>query len=254
MIAIFKRSLLCALAFGTALSVSVAAKAAEVKIIASNAVKEAYRELLPAFEKASGNKVTVDWGATVDIVKRVQSGEKVDVIVVSAAGIDGLVKEGKLDPMTRASAAKSSIGVAVRAGLPKPDISTSDALKKTLLGSKTILVSGGLSGDYMLGVFRKLGIADAIKGKIKQLSADHAPGEALGQGEGDIAFTQTSELLPYKGITYVGPLPNDVQLVTLFSLAATRNASSPDAAKALIKYVTSPAATAVLKKHGLEPG
>jgi molybdate transport system substrate-binding protein len=233
---------------------STMANAAEVKIIASNAVKEAYRELLPAYEKASGNKVTVVWGATVDIVKQVENGEHADVIVVSDAGIDQLIKGGKLDPATRVRAAKSSIGVAVREGLPKPDVSTSEGLKKALLGSKTILVSGGLSGDYMLDVFKRLGIADALKPKIKQLTPDRPPGEALGRGEGDIAFTQTSELLPYKGITYIGPLPNDVQLVTLFSLALTRNTASSDAAKKLTAFVSTPSAVTVLKKHGLEPG
>lgn len=253
MIPSFKRGLIGAAIVCAAWTGAGPAGAAAIKLIASNAVKEAYRELLPAFEKASGHTIIVDWGATVDINKRIENGEAADLVVVSKAGIDMLVKDGKVEGASRADVAKSSIGIAVRIGAPKPKIATSEDLKKTLLSSNTILVSGGLSGDYMLGVFRRLGVAEALAPKIKQLSPDHAPGDALEHGEGDIGFTQTSELLPYK-VTYVGPLPADVQLVTVFSAGVPREAKQPDAAKALIRFLAGASAVPVLKKTGLEPG
>jgi molybdate transport system substrate-binding protein len=248
-----KRRLIGVAIVCAAFSAATPVGAAEIKVIASNAVKEAYKELLPAFEKASGNKISVDWGATVEIANRIENGETADLIIVSAAGADMLVKDGKLDGGTRADVAKSSIGVAVRTGLPKPDISTSAALKKTLIASKAILISGGLSGDYMLSLFRQLGIAEDVQPKIKQLSPDHAPGDALAHGEGDITFTQTSELLPYR-VTYVGPLPSDLQLVTVFSAAIPRNAPQPQGAKALMKFLTGENAIPILTKAGLDPG
>jgi molybdate transport system substrate-binding protein len=230
------------------------AQAAEITMIASNAVKAAYTQLLPAFEKASGHHVTVSWVGTADAIKRVNAGEVADIVIAPHGTIDALIAGGKLVPGSRMDLVKSLTAVAVRAGLPKPDISSGEALKRALLASKGVIVSGGPSGTYMLQLFEKMGIAEQIKPKMKQLAPGANPGEALVHGEGDIGFTQVSEFLPVKGINYVGPLPHDVELVTVFSSGIPRNAREPEAAKALVAFVTSPAAAAVVKRSGLEPG
>ncbi len=174
-----------------------AAHAAEIKIIASNAVREPYRELIPVFEKATGHRVTVDWGGTLDIVKRVAGGEVADIVIIPAARIDTFVKEGKLTG--RVDLAKSGVGVAVRAGLPRPDISTAEALKKTLLAAKSIVLSSGPSSFYLPTLFEKMGIAADLKPKITQIGPGLGVGATLARGEGEIGFTQMSELMSVDG-------------------------------------------------------
>jgi len=242
------------LAMSGALMGAVAtAQGAEIKMIASNAVKEPYIQLVPQFEKASGHRVSIDWGGTADIIKRISGGEVADVVITTAPSIDGLIKQGKLAEGSRVDLVKSLIGAAVRAGAPKLDISSGEALKKTLLAANRIVLSAGPSGVYLDTLFRNIGIADQINGKITRLAPGASPGEAVARGEGDIGFTQVSELLAVKGIDYLGPVPADVQQVTTFSAGLNKNAPQPEAAKALLKFLTSPAAATILKKTGLEP-
>jgi molybdate transport system substrate-binding protein len=241
------------LAICAAVLASSGAGAAEIKMIASNAVKEAYTKLVPVFEKKSGHHVTVDWGGTADIVNRVSRGEVADVVATTAAYIDDLTKQGKLVPGSRVDLAKSTIGVALRPGAPKPDLSSGEGLKKSLLAAKGIVISGGPSGVYLNEWFRKMGIADQIKSKTIQLAPGASPGEAVARGEGDLGFTQVSELLAVKGIVYLGPVPTDVQQVTVFSAGIPRNAPQPDAAKALVRFLTSAEAAPTLKETGLQP-
>lgn len=233
---------------------SVSASAAEIKMMASNAVKDAYVELIPAFEKQSGHKVTVAWGGTLDIKKRIADGEVTDIVITPARDIDDMIRSGKLAQGSRVDLVKSIIGVAVRRGTPKPDLSSGESLKKALQASNAVIISGGPSGYYMLDLFGKMGIAAALKPKMKQTASGEPVGEALARGEGDIGFTQVSEFLTIKGIDYVGPMPSDVQLVTVFSAGMHRAAPSPDAAKALLRFLTGPAAAPVLNTAGLEPG
>ena len=229
-----------------------AAGAAGIKMIASNAVREPYGELLPAFEKSSGHKVTVDWGGTVDIVKRVESGEIADIVIVPAARIDDLIAKGRL--ASRTDLVRSGVGVAARAGVPRPDVSSVEALRSTLLAAKSIVLSSGPSSLYMPTLFQKMGIADAVKPKIIQIAPGLGVGDTLARGEGEIGFTQMSELMSVKGIQYLGPLPAEVQFVTVFSAGLHASAPAPEAARALLKVLTGPDATPVLKSHGMEPG
>lgn len=246
---LFRSLALCA-----ALLVSAtAARAAEIKMIASNAVKEAYTRLVPVFEKQSGHHVTINWGGTADIMRRIEGGEVTDIVVTTSASIDELTRHGKLAPGSRVDLAKSTIGVALRPGAPKPDLRNGEGLKTSLLAAKSIILSGGPSGVYLATLFQKMGIADEIKGKTKTLAPGASPGEAVARGEGDIGFTQVSELLAVKGIDYLGPLPADVQQVTVFSAGLHKAAPAPDAAKALVKFLTSPDAAPAVKKSGLEP-
>jgi molybdate transport system substrate-binding protein len=127
-------------------------------------------------------------------------------------------------------------------------------LKKSLLAAKSIILSGGPSGIYLTDLFQKMGIAEQIKAKTTRLAPGASPGEAVAHGQGDIGFTQVSELLAVKGIVYLGPLPADVQQVTVFSAGIKRRAPQPDAAKALLRFLTSPEAAPTLRETGLQPG
>jgi molybdate transport system substrate-binding protein len=229
-----------------------AAGAAEIKVIASNAVREPYRELMPIFEKETGHKVAIDWGGTVDIVKRVAGGEVADIVIIPAGRVDDFVKQGKL--AGRIDLAKSGVGVAARAGAPRPDISSAEALKNTLLAAKSIILSSGPSSLYLPTLFQKLGIAGELKPKITQIGPGLGVGAAIARGEGDIGFTQMSELMSVEGIEYLGPLPAEIQMVTVFSGAVHAAAPAPDAARALLKFLTTPQAATVLRRHGMEPG
>jgi molybdate transport system substrate-binding protein len=238
---------------GALMGAAATAQGAEIKMIASNAVKEPYIQLVPQFEKTSGHRVSIDWGGTADIIKRISGGEVADIVITTAPSIDGLIKEGKLASGSRVDLVKSLIGAAVRAGAPKLDISSGEALKKTLLAVNRIVLSAGPSGVYLDTLFRKIGIADQIDAKITRLAPGASPGEAVARGEGDIGFTQLSELLAVKGITFLGPLSPDVQQVTTFSAGLHRQAPQADAAKALLKFLTSAQSAPVVKKTGLEP-
>ena len=229
------------------------AHAADIHLLASNAVKQAWLQLAPKFEKLSGDKVVVEWGGTADIARRIGNDEQQDVVIAPAATIDDLIRQGKLAPGSRADIAASPIGVAVRRSATRPDLSSGDALKRFLLSAKSIVISAGPSGIYLNGLFRKWGIAEAIKGKTRQLAPGENPGEVLARGAGDIGFTQVSELLPLNGIDYLGPLPADIQNATIFSAGLGLMAQNSNGARALVKFLTAPDAATVLTKTGLKP-
>jgi molybdate transport system substrate-binding protein len=236
-----------------AVLLSTAAYAAEIKILATQAVEGAYRELVPLFEKASGHKVATTFTGTLDAQKRIAAGEAYDLIIMAGPAIDDLIKAGKVAPGTRVDLATSGVGVAVRAGVPKPDIHSTETLKKALLAAKSIGYSSGPSGVYLAGLFRRLGIADQLKPKLKQASSGVFVGSLIASGEVEIGFQQVSELAHYPGIDFVGPLPADIQNVTVFSSGMHTKATSVDAAKAWIAFLTSPAAAAAFRSKSMEP-
>jgi molybdate transport system substrate-binding protein len=238
-----------ALGFGTG-----AVHAAEVKVMAANALKDAYVELVADFERTSGHKVTTTWGGTEGIAKRVGDGEVVDVVIIAAPNIDKLILAGRLAAGSRADFARSVMGVAVRSGLPKPDISSGDAVRKAVLAANTVAYSSGPSGFYLADLFRKMGIADQIKDKVRQPPSGVQVGDLLARGEADLGFQQVSELLHVKGIDYLGPLPADIQNTTVYSAGLHAAAPAPDAARALVKFLTAPEAGPALRKIGMEPG
>jgi len=231
-----------------------AAAAAEIKVLASIAVKEAYSEVVPHFEKSSGHKVVTSWAGTADIMKRIGGGEVVDLVILAAASVDTLTTQGRVVAGSKTAVAKSGVGIAVRSGAPKLDISSGEALKKGLLAAKSIAYSSGPSGIYLAGLFQKWGIADEIKSRVTVLPPGQSVGEFVARGEAAVGFQQVSELLAIKGIDFLGPLPPDIQLVTVFSAGLHTQAPAPDAAKALVKFLTSPEAAAAIKKSGMEPG
>jgi len=233
---------------------AAAANAAEIRVLSTQATEEAYRELVPQFEQASGHKVATVFTGTLDANKRLAAGESYDLLIMSAPSIDEHIKSGKVAAGSRVDLAKSGVGVGVKAGAPKPDISTTEALKKTLLAAKSIGYSTGPSGVYMIGLFQRLGIADEVKPKLKQTPTGVFVGSIIASGEAEIGFQQVSELSHFAGVDYIGPLPADVQQFTTFASGIMAGAKEPDAAKALVKFITSPNAAAAFKKRGMEPG
>jgi molybdate transport system substrate-binding protein len=249
------RSIMRGLAVGAALcALGGAADAAEIKMLASNAVKEAYGHLLPAFEKASGHRVTVVWGGTADIVKRIDGGELTDIVIITDAAIDGLVSGGKLAAAGRTTVAKSGVGAAVRTGAPKPDLSSGDALKKSLLAAKGIVVTPGPSNPFLHQLFDRMGIASEMNAKEIKPESGQQLTDPIVAGKADIVFSQTSELIAVKGIDYAGPLPAGSQIVLTYNAAFHRAAPQPGPAKDLVKFLTTLEAGKVLKQNGLDPG
>ncbi len=232
-----------------------AADAAEIKVLVSNALKSTLEELAPQFEKTSAHKLSLTFGAAAEIKTSIEKGAAVDVAILTTAVTDDLVKEGKLTAAGRADITRSGAGVAARKGAPKPDISTTDAFKHALLDAKSIAyVEAGATAPYIKSLFERLGIADQIKPKLKPQPTSNPAAQAVANGEAELGITQISEILPYAGAELVGPLPAEVQLYTVYPAAVAAGTKEPDAAKALIKFLTAPAAIAVLKAKGLSPG
>ena len=223
---------------------------ANIKVMLSAAFKEAYLELVPPFERASGHKVENLWVPSVQMMNRLKEGETVDLVILSAAALEDLRKAGIVSERT--DLARSGIGVAVKTGAPKPDISSGEALKRTVLAAKGVAYSTGPSGIYLIKLFERMGIAEQIKSRVKQVQGVPA-GSIVARGEAELAFQQVSELLPVPGIELVGPLPPDVQEITIFSAGLHAKAPHPDAARALVKHLTAPAAAPVIKNKGMEP-
>lgn len=221
-----------------------------VTVMASAAFKEAYLELVPEFERASGHAVTSLWVPSVKMMARLKGGEQVDLVILSAAALDELIQAGII--AERFDLARSGVGVAVKAGAPKPDISSGEALKRAVLAARGIAYSTGPSGLYLAGLFQRMGIADQIRHKVRQVQGEPA-GAVAARGDAEIAFQQVSELLPVPGIELVGPLPPDIQQITVFSAGLHARARSPDAARALVKFLTAPAAAPVIRRKGMEP-
>ena len=223
---------------------------AQIKVMLSAAFKEAYLELVPQFERGTGHKVENLWVPSVRMMSRLKGGETVDLVILSAASLDELRTAGLISDRT--DLARSGIGVAVKSGARKPDLSSGEAVKRAVLAARGIAYSTGPSGIYLMELFQRMGIAESIKSRVKQVQGEPAGG-VVARGEAEIAFQQVSELLPVPGIDFVGPLPADIQQVTVFSAGLHVAAKQPDAARALVKFLTAPAAAPVIRKKGMEP-
>jgi molybdate transport system substrate-binding protein len=229
-------------------------QAAEIKLLASSAMKGARLELIPQFEKATGHQVSAAWSSAPDVQKRISAGEAADLIILGDSGTEELIKQGKLAPGSRANFAKSGIGVAVRAGAPKPDISSAEAVKRSVLAAKSVAYSAGASGTYLVSMFQKLGISDEVKAKTAEVKPGEPVGEVVARGDAEIGFNQMSELIRVNGIQILGPLPAEIQNITVYSGGIHTATKEADGATALVKFLTAPAAVPIIKKHGLEPG
>ena len=233
---------------------NISANAADIRVIGSNALKTTLEQLAPAFEKATGHKIVFTWGAAVPLKAEIEKGATFDLAVLTTTAVDDLIKQGKLLGATRATLANSGAGVAVRKGAPKPDISTVETFKRALLNAKSVaFVEQGGTGIYLKALLQRLGIADALKDKIKLLPPENPAAQAIANGEAEIGMTQISEILPYDGAELVGPFPKEIQLVTSFATAVGASSRQLEPAKALIKFLTAPAAALVYKANGLAP-
>jgi len=234
------------------------AAAAEVRVMISGGLTAAFNALVPEFERTTGNKVSTAYGpsmgTTVNAIPvRLERGEPTDVLIMVGYALGDLVKKGKVVADSRVDLVKSLIGVAVKAGAPKPDISSADALKRALLAAKSIAYSDSASGVYVsTEMFAKLGITEEMKDKARKIPATPV-GEIVAHGDAEIGFQQFSELMPVQGIDIVGPLPSELQKVTVFSAGIAAVSKEPEAGKALIKFLTSPAARAEIIRSGMEP-
>ena len=234
-----------------------AAYAEDCIVMTSGAFAAAYLELAPGFERATKNTLVTaatSMGTGEQAIRaRVARGEAVDVVIVDADALDDMVRNGLIVASSRVALARSGIGIAVRAGARKPDISSVDALKRALLAATSVAYSASVSGDYLVKeVFPRLGIADQMKAKGRRIERERV-GAVVARGEAEIGFQQLSELLPIQGIEVVGPLPSDVQRITTFSAGIAVRAQHPETAKALIDFLASRAASDVVARSGMEP-
>jgi len=232
------------------------ASAAEIKVMSTVALSATLDELKPRFESATGNKVTLVYSVIADLKKRVEAGETADVMILSRAALDDLQTQGKVAQGSIANVASSYVAIAVRAGAPKPNILTTESLKAALLGAKSIVYAdpakGGASGVYFAKVLDRLGIANEMKPKTMLVPGAQAA-EVVARGEAEMGVAQASEIVPIAGAQLVGPLPGDLNNVTVFAAGVGPGSQDANAAKALIQFITGPAGAAVLKSKGMDP-
>jgi molybdate transport system substrate-binding protein len=234
------------------------ASAAEVRVMISGGLTAAYKALVPEFERLTGNKVLTAYGpsmgTTVNAIPvRLERGEPADVLIMVGYALGDLIKQGKVIADSRVDLVRSPIGIAVKSGAPKPDISSAEAVKHALLAAKSIAYSDSASGVYVsTEMFQRLGIADAMKDKAKKIPAEPVAG-VVARGDAEIGFQQISEMLPVPGVDIVGPLPAELQNITVFSAGIATGSGEPDAGTTLIKFLASPAARDAIINSGMEP-
>jgi molybdate transport system substrate-binding protein len=256
------RYMACLFAFLITVVLGPGATAADLKVMISAGFFSVYKELGPAFENSTGHKLVTTRGPSIGdspeaIPTRLARGEEADVVIMDGVGVDLLDQGDLARPGSRMPLAESLIGMVVRAGQPKPDISTMDTLRKTLLAAKSIAYSDSSSGTYLSTIgFKKLGIADEISGQDEQ-GARSSLGRARGccrpRGEAEVGFQQVAELIHVPGVDFVGTVPSDVQPLTLFVGVLPKNSQHPDIAIALLHFLSSAEAAAVITKAGLKP-
>jgi molybdate transport system substrate-binding protein len=234
------------------------AMTAELRVMTSGAFTSAYLELIPRLEGLTKKKLvtaatSIGTGEN-SIPNRLRRGEPVDVVIVADGVLVGFIKDGLVMAESYTPLARSAIGMAVRAGAPKPDISTIDALKRMLLQAKSIAYSASVSGEYLTTeLYHRLGIADQVLSKSRRIEGGERVGAVIARGEAEIGFQQMSELLPVPGIDHITPLPPEVQKVSTFSAGVAVSTADSQAAHALVKFLASPEAARAIKNSGLEP-
>jgi molybdate transport system substrate-binding protein len=231
----------------------LAAQNTPVHVLASNGVKAVIEDLQKQAEQAIKRPLAIEYDTSSVVKKRIEDGAAFDVAILTSDVIDELAKAAKIDPGTRMEIARCGIGVGVRAGAAKPDIKTSAALKKALLASKSVtFAENGASRKYILEMYDKFGIADAMKAKTVLEQGSERSNARVADGSADMILTLVSEILPAPGVQLVGPLPNDVQHYVNFAVGTSKNSKNADADKALTKFLSSPAVEGTLKAKGMQ--
>jgi molybdate transport system substrate-binding protein len=240
------------------LALVLQAAAQEIHVMSSGGFTAPYQEMVPEFERKTRNKVLTAYGASMggahdSIPMRLERGEPVDVVIMASTALEQLIEQGKVVRGSRVDLVRSEIGMAVRSGAPKPDISTVEALIRTLLEAKSIAYSASASGIYIsTKLLPKLGIADQVRDKSIRVVSERV-GTVVARGDAEIGFQQVSELLPIPGLDYVGPLPAEAQEITIFSAGVATAAQNPKGARELIDFLASPDLVPAIRKAGLEP-
>jgi molybdate transport system substrate-binding protein len=233
------------------------ARAAEIKVLSTVAVKAVMEELIPRFERSSGHAVSIEFGTSAALRRQIDAGGRFDVFIVTPPEtIDDLIQQDKVATGTRTDFARTSVGVAVRTGTPKPDIGSVDAFKRALVSARSVGYTdparGGTSGLYLAGLIERLGISAELKSKTKLSAGIPALVEALAGGDIEIGMLQISEIVPDNRLELVGPLPGELEKTTVIAAGVLTNSAQPEASRALIKFLMSPAAVSVMKEKGME--
>ncbi len=242
-----------ALLLAAALLLGTGAQAADIVVLSSTGLTSTLTDLQQTFEAKTGDKLVLSFATTGQLKKRIEGGEAFDLCILTAPVIDDLTKSGKLIG-ARVDLARSGIGVAIKKGAPKPDLSTAEAFKQTILKAKSVAyTSEGASGTYFVGLTERLGIADAVKAKA-HTTPGGAAAELVAKGEAEVAIQQISELLGIAGTELAGPLPPELQTITTFSAGVGAQAQNAKGAQALAAFLTTPDAIAMIRVKGMEPG
>lgn len=231
-----------------------AANAAEIKVLAGSAIQPVMNDIVPAFERISGHRVVFDYGTVGGMAQRVQKGERADLAVVSGPQMDALQTDGKILAGTRLDLGKTGVGVFVRKGDPKPDISSVESFKSAMLAAKSIGYNEPAAGApvsiYLIGLFERLGVADQMMRKTVAFKERAERFGAVARGDVEIGFNQISEIIAVPAVDLVGPLPEAIQNYTLLSIACLANSEQQDAAKALVRYLSTPEVVATFRSRG----
>jgi molybdate transport system substrate-binding protein len=230
------------------------AQAAELKVVSGNGARAAVQELCAQFERTSGHKVSLRFEVNAALKRKIEGGETFDVAILNPPVLDDLIRQGKVVAGTRADIGRAGLGVAVRTGAQKPDIGSVDAFRRALLAAKSVAYPGeGASGIYFVGLLDRLGIAAEMKPKLKPMAAEDTV-EVVARGEADMVVVVSSRIFDVNGVEPVGPLPAELQTMIGFAAGMGAAAREPEAAKALIRFLTAPEAAPVLKAKGVQPG
>ena len=241
-----------------ALFATQAVLAGEIRVVTSGAFTEAYKKLVPIYEAASGHKVISSYGASIgnapdSIPSRFARGEAFDLVILSEGGLEALMRDGKLVKGSRVDVVRSQIGAAVRKGTPKPDISTVDALKQTLLNAKSVAYSASASGVYLsTEMFPKLGVQERLAVTGKKILSERV-GAVVARGDAELGFQQVSELIYFKELDFIGTLPDEVQQTIFFSAGLVEGSAQPELARHLLRFLTSTAVADIVRATGLDP-
>ena len=230
-----------------------AAPAADIKVLSGNGARAAVSALLIQFEHATGHKINLRFEVNADLETKIEAGETFDVAVLNPPVIDALIKAGKIVPGSRADIGQAGLGVAVRSGTPKPDISSTEAFKRTLLAAKAVAFPGkGASGRYFVSLLDRLGIAAEMKSRLRPMEAEDAV-EVVARGEADMVVVVASRIYDVAGVEPLGPIPAELQTKIGFAAGLGIAAKEPDASRALIRFLSAPGAAATLRAKGVEP-
>jgi molybdate transport system substrate-binding protein len=244
-----------AFAMATTVGACGDARAAEIKVVCSNGFQAVMAVLGPQYERATGNKLVVTYGLAAVLGRQIEDGETFDLAILAPPQIDGLIKQNKIAADSRKVLARSGMGVMVRTGAPKPDVSTVDAFKRTLLEAKSVAFPPqGQSGIYLAGLIERLGLSAALKDKLKPIASGPLTGETVAKGEAEIGITPIGELLAVKGVSLVGPLPPEIQNYIVQTAGISPNAPQGAAARDFLKFLAAPENLPVIVEKGMEPG